>query len=148
LISTGQSPDESYFGDASTSGGDVFFFTRQSLVSQDQDNNVDVYDAREHGGLASQNAVATSPCVSERCRGSSSTAPAFEVPSSVTLSGSGNLGPPVLKTRGEGTDARAKALAAALKACARKPKSKRAPCRARARRKYGTKAKKSNGRGS
>ena len=33
----------------------MFFFTRQSLVSQDHDDNVDVYDAREDGGMAGQN---------------------------------------------------------------------------------------------
>ena len=37
LISSGHSPDPSYFADASESGDDVFFFTSQPLVREDQD---------------------------------------------------------------------------------------------------------------
>src|ERR1700735_1439192 len=44
LISTGQSTNPSYFGDASENGSDVFFFTRGSLVGQDRDDNADIYD--------------------------------------------------------------------------------------------------------
>jgi hypothetical protein len=55
LISTGKSPDASYFADASASGDDVFFFTRSALVGSDTDSLRDVYDARVGGGLASQN---------------------------------------------------------------------------------------------
>ena len=53
LISTGQSTSPSYFGDASENGEDVFFFTRQSLVGQDRDDSIDIYDAREDGGIES-----------------------------------------------------------------------------------------------
>ena len=45
LISSGSSPDESAFLDASETGGDVFFLTKASLVSQDLDTSLDVYDA-------------------------------------------------------------------------------------------------------
>ena len=55
LISTGESAEPSYFGDASANGDDVFFFTRQSLVGQDRDENYDIYDARIDGGIAAQN---------------------------------------------------------------------------------------------
>jgi hypothetical protein len=93
LISTGQSTSASYFGDASENGSDVLFFTRQSLVAQDQDNNVDVYDAREDGGFESQNEAPVSQCSGEGCRGVSVSSPAFGAPSSTTLSGSGNVAP-------------------------------------------------------
>ena len=46
LISTGKSNYPSLFADASVSGDDVFFFTRQRLVGQDKDELQDVYDAR------------------------------------------------------------------------------------------------------
>ena len=46
LISSGSSSEQSYFGDASANGNDVFFFTRQPLAVTDTDNNVDIYDAR------------------------------------------------------------------------------------------------------
>jgi hypothetical protein len=151
LISTGHSPYPSLFGDASVSGEDVFFFTRQSLVAQDQDDNVDVYDAREDGGLSSQNEVPVSPCGGEGCRGSSAPTPVFGTPSSVTFSGAGNLAPPaeepkpVVKPKPEPkTLTRAQQLTAALKACNKRPKRQRARCEAQAHKRYGTKAKKSD----
>jgi hypothetical protein len=93
LISTGRSAGESYFGDASADGSSVFFFTRQPLVVQDQDNNADVYDARVDGGVAAQSAVPTPPCASEACHGTPPPPPAMGTPSSSTFSGSGNLSP-------------------------------------------------------
>jgi hypothetical protein len=93
LISTGQSTSESYFGDASADGSNVYFFTRQPLVGQDKDNNVDIYDARENGGIANQNAGAPSPCIGEACRSASESLPSFNLPSSVIFSGSGNVLP-------------------------------------------------------
>jgi hypothetical protein len=97
LLSNGQSSSGAYFGDASENGEDVFFFTRQSLVGQDRDANVDVYDAREGGGIGAQNPVPPSPaCVGEAaCRDSESVSgPVFGAPSSATFSGAGNLAPP------------------------------------------------------
>ncbi len=95
LISTGQSSDVSYFGDASTDGGDVFFFTRQALVSQDRDENADVYDARVDGGIAAQNPTPPpEPCENEACRGALGSPPTLTVPSSAMFSGVGNLAPP------------------------------------------------------
>jgi len=70
LVSSGSSPSPSYFGDASLDGNDVFFFTSQSLVKQDQDELVDVYDARVGGGIAAQEQEAPIPCTGEQCLGS------------------------------------------------------------------------------
>src|SRR3984957_508440 len=47
LISSGTSPEESAFLDASETGGDVFFLTLAKLAPQDYDNALDVYDAHE-----------------------------------------------------------------------------------------------------
>jgi hypothetical protein len=93
LISTGQSAQQSYFGDASADGSSVFFFTRQSLVSQDQDDNQDIYDARVGGGMAAQNPLPPTPCTGDACRGGGETPPTFGTPPSVSLSGEGNLTP-------------------------------------------------------
>jgi hypothetical protein len=153
LISGGQSPQHSYFGDASASGNNVFFFTRQSLVSQDQDNNADLYDARVDGGILTQNPPPPSvPCSEEvACRSGSSSVPSvFGSPSSTTFSGSGNLLPqappgPSVKHVKTAAQIRAEKLAKALKACGSKPKSRRRRCEATARKRYGaskTKAKK------
>lgn len=103
-ISTGQSAQPSYFGDASADGGDVFFFTRQPLVGQDRDLNVDIYDARVGGGIAAQNPLPPpAPCAGETCRVVSAAPPVFGVPSSATIAGDGNLIPmeskPVVKPK-------------------------------------------------
>jgi hypothetical protein len=146
LISTGQSTSESYFGDASATGEDVFFFTRQSLVAQDQDDNMDVYDARVDGGLASQNIVPIATCGNEaECLGAVGTAPVFGAPSSATFSGAGNLAPPTevkpaVKPKAKPLTRKQK-LAAALRACKKKPKKRRAGCVASARKRYGAKSK-------
>ena len=46
LLSSGESPRESAFLDASIDGNNVFFLTPQALVSTDLDTVTDVYDAR------------------------------------------------------------------------------------------------------
>jgi hypothetical protein len=50
LISSGQSPADSYFADADPEGHDVFIRTASSLLPQDP-GLIDLYDAREEGGL-------------------------------------------------------------------------------------------------
>ncbi len=99
LISTGESGDQSYFGDASADGNDVFFFTRQSLVGQDQDENDDLYDARVDGGIAAQNPPPPASCTGEGCLGPVDPAPVFDAPSSTTFSETGNLKPPPTKPK-------------------------------------------------
>jgi NHL repeat/WD40-like Beta Propeller Repeat len=97
LISTGQSDGESYFLDASPSGDDVFFTTRQQLVAQDQDDLIDLYDARVGGGFPyTQPAV---PCAGEGCRPAPSQPPLFGSPSSSTFFGQGNLAPAAPATK-------------------------------------------------
>jgi hypothetical protein len=93
LISTGQSAQPSYFGDASANGDDVFFFTRQSLVGQDRDENYDVYDARVDGGIAAQNPLPPVGCTGEGCLGPVGSSPVFDAPASATITGEGNLAP-------------------------------------------------------
>ena len=52
LISTGVSPFDSSLLSASADGTDAFFFTRDSLVPQDENGTLaKVYDAREEGGF-------------------------------------------------------------------------------------------------
>jgi hypothetical protein len=83
LLSTGTSPDPSYFGDASASGDVAFVFTGQQLVPGDVDRLYDVYAVSVGGGLASQNQPPPpEPCVAGACRGEGST------PSSIPSAGS------------------------------------------------------------
>jgi hypothetical protein len=98
LISTGQSSSESYLGDADLTGNNIFFFTRQPLVSQDVDFNVDVYDARVDGGLAEQNAQSSASCsTGEACRDESTSLPVLGAPASVVFPAEGDiLRPPIV----------------------------------------------------
>jgi hypothetical protein len=94
LISTGKSEYPSLFADASASGNDVFFFTRDRLVGQDKDELQDVYDARVGGGLPSQNPVSVVPCeAAESCHGPAQTPPAESSPATPTFAGPQNPKP-------------------------------------------------------
>jgi hypothetical protein len=120
LISTGQSASDSYFGDASMEGEDVFFFARQPLVAQDEDYNDDIYDARVDGGIAEQNSTPQAPCSSEEsCAGPAQPPPALVTPTSAIFAGSGNLLPAI---RAAAAEAKKKAK----KTASRQPKGKRA----------------------
>ena len=95
LISTGTSSTESVLLDASESGNDVFFLTRQKLVPQDtQEEARGIYDARVDGGFPTPSAPP--PCTTaDSCRSASPPQPSiFGAPSSATFSGAGNLAPP------------------------------------------------------
>jgi hypothetical protein len=99
LISSPQSTEPSYFGDADEDGSDVFFFTSQRLVGQDRDELQDVYDARIGGGIADQNPTEVIPCEGEEaCRETAPAPPVAGSPGSSTFSGPGNPTPSKPKT--------------------------------------------------
>jgi hypothetical protein len=91
LISSGTAHAKSFFGDASASGEDAYFFTRQSLIGQDADVNFDVYDARAGGGIPAQNPSVTH-CEGEGCKPPPSSTPVVGAPGSSTLTGLGSIG--------------------------------------------------------
>jgi hypothetical protein len=92
LISSGTSSEPSYFAEASADGSDLFLFTRQPLVGQDEDELVDLYDAREGGGIAAQNQTEQqAPCVGEACHPAQAQPPAQGPTASETFSGPGNV---------------------------------------------------------
>jgi hypothetical protein len=100
LISTGKSDDASYLADASASGDDVFFFTRERLAAQDKDSLRDVYDARVGGGLASQNQPPPQvPCEGEACKAGATPPPVQGSPATPLFSGPGNQKPHHKKTK-------------------------------------------------
>ena len=88
LISSGASNLDSELLDASPSGRDVFFSTVSSLVSQDP-GLIDVYDAREGGGLPPP-AEPPAPCEGEACQPRPQ-APNDPTPASAGTSGPGNV---------------------------------------------------------
>lgn len=89
LISGAEGGGEAVFLDASASGNDVFFATREQLVSTDVDELVDVYDARVDGGLPAP--VIQLPCQGSVCQGSPAQPPLLTTPISSLFIGSGDL---------------------------------------------------------
>jgi hypothetical protein len=140
LLSSGESPQESAFLDASVSGDDVFFVTAARLAPQDFDESFDVYDARVCSDVSpclSSSPAGSPPCETpESCKSAPSAPFTFGASATSSVAGEGNLtaAPPATTT----APTRAQALAKALKQCRKmKQKRKRAVCESRARRKYG-----------
>jgi hypothetical protein len=120
LISTGRSPQASFFADASASGRDVFISTAvPGLVRQDQDDLFDIFDAREGGGLAAQSQPPPPFCESgEACQGAAGQPPAFQTPGSTSFKGPGNPKP-------KATCPKPKKGAKAKKGCGKKQHKKK-----------------------
>jgi hypothetical protein len=149
LISDGHDTqrDHEFFGPqligTDESGQDVFFTTADSLVPQDSDTHVDVYDARIDGGFPGP--VAPAACEGDTCQEASNPPPLPPFPDSMATEG-GNLASTVTKPTVRSLT-RAQKLATALKVCrAKHNKHERAGCEAQARKKYGAhpKAKKAS----
>jgi hypothetical protein len=88
LISSGQSPSDSEFADASPGGSDVFIRTSSSLLPQDP-GQVDLYDARIGGGLP-QRVGPPAACEGEACQGPLAP-PNDPTPASSAFEGAGNV---------------------------------------------------------
>jgi hypothetical protein len=138
LISSGTSPEESGFLDASETGGDVFFLTAAKLAPQDFDTSLDVYDAHECSSSSPCLPVpAAQPpsCTTASCRAAPTPQPGiFGAPASATFSGVGNLTPASLPAVKPLTNAQK--LAKALGSCRRKyrrSRKRRAACERQAR---------------
>jgi hypothetical protein len=94
LISTGQSPRNSFLLDSSENGDDVFFATAQGLVPGDTDDGYDIYDARIPQPGDTPPPAAT-PCEGATCQGAANAGPSVTPPVSASFSGAGNLVPEV-----------------------------------------------------
>ncbi len=140
LLSSGTDLSPSYFMDASSSGSDAFFTTRQQLVGWDKDQNYDLYDARIDGGLPEPPSVLPG-CAGSSCQGSLSGTPALSVPGSFAFTSAGNLAATSLTNKSVGLTSRQK-LARALRACKKRSTQSRKRCEARARKQYAGKASK------
>ncbi len=93
LLSGGQSSDNSYLIDASSSGDDVFFVSRGQLAMADRGDDDVLYDARV-GGVQSVATGATG-------RGVPPSPPIFATPATVTFNGIGDFPQLVATTRCE-----------------------------------------------
>jgi hypothetical protein len=150
LVSSGSSPEESAFMDASETGGDVFFITQAKLVSEDFDNALDVYDAREctaESACYPQVPAAPPECTTgDACKVAPTPQPSIFGPTpSATFSGVGNISSSVSTVTARSLT-RAQKLARALKGCkTERVRARRTKCERKARKQYGPPAKKSGG---
>jgi DNA-binding beta-propeller fold protein YncE len=92
LISTGHGAYDSGFFSVDESGGNVFFSTRNRLLPADKDELVDLYDAREGGGIAAETETERPECQGEACQHPVEP-PIDSTPGSLTYQGPGNEAP-------------------------------------------------------
>jgi hypothetical protein len=136
LISSGVSQEDSFSGDTSARGNDVFFSTGEGLMPGDKDEGYDLYDARipRPGDQLAPSAV---PCEGSVCQGSPSVPQLLAPPASVAFDGPGDATPPPSSHKAPKSLTQRQKLARALKACKhRKDASKRARCRREAHKRY------------
>jgi hypothetical protein len=88
LISSGKSPEDSEFIDASQDGRDVFFITFSTLLEEDS-GLADLYDARAGGGFAPK-AGPRPACEGEACQ-TPPAPPNDPTPGSSSFGGAGNV---------------------------------------------------------
>jgi hypothetical protein len=94
LISSGRSDDDAYMADNSDDGRDVFFTTRDPLVSSDVDGQIlDLYDARVGGGFP-EPPTSGPGCSDDGCQGPVPARPTLPSIGSSAASGHGSLEPP------------------------------------------------------
>jgi hypothetical protein len=158
LISSGVASGASVFVDASGTGADAFFTTRERLVGRDVDTAVDIYDAHVCSGPGDCPSEAEAPpacTTADACRAAPAPQPSiFGPPSSATFSGQGNAAsPPSRPPAKTAAQIRAEKLKRALASCRHRYKrhrQRRAACEKQARRAYGAphKAKKAKRAGS
>jgi hypothetical protein len=94
-ISSSASSAADVFLDASPSGNDVFFATYDRLTSGDQDNLMDIYDARVGGGFPPVPAPPT-PCAAGACQAHGAP-PSLPTLASTLSIGAGNLPAPATR---------------------------------------------------
>jgi hypothetical protein len=90
LISTGAGANDSNLLAVDESGKNVFFTTRERLVISDIDELIDVYDAREGGGIAAETETTRPECQGEACQPSPAP-PNDPTPASAGFRGAGNV---------------------------------------------------------
>ncbi|HEX5308635.1 MAG TPA: hypothetical protein VFW38_06090 [Solirubrobacteraceae bacterium] len=136
LISPGTGTVDSNFLAMDETGRNVFFTSRERLVPQDKDELIDVYDAREDGGFASQTETQRSECQGEACQNTPAP-PTFTTPGSTTFSGVGNLLQPLptpTTSKHKAVSTVKQRRAKALRECrGQRSKRKRTVCEKRAR---------------
>ena len=90
LISAGHEPVDSNFLAADQTGKNIFFTTRDQLVLKDRDDLIDLYVAREDGGIPAETETARGECQGEACQ-PPAVVPNDPTPASSSFEGRGNV---------------------------------------------------------
>jgi hypothetical protein len=91
LISIGTGDRDAFFGDATLSGDDVYFTTRQRLSGWDRDENIDLYVARSAGSAFPEPLpIRDGSCDGSACQGTPRDPARFHLPGSAIFSGPGD----------------------------------------------------------
>jgi hypothetical protein len=90
LISAGNEPVDSNFLAMDPSGANVFFTSRDQLSPKDRDDLIDLYDAREFGGIAAETETTRPECQGEACQPAPNP-PNDLTPASSSFQGAGNV---------------------------------------------------------
>jgi hypothetical protein len=90
LISAGHEAADSNLLAVDQTGKNVFFTTRDRLAQKDKDDLIDLYDAREDGGIPAETEVARGECQGEACVAALSP-PNDPTPGSSSFDGPGNV---------------------------------------------------------
>ena len=146
LISAGTGTADSNLIAVDENGANVFFDTRDQLTLKDKDELLDVYDAREGGGIPGETEVARAECQGDSCQAVVSL-PSYQTPGSFSFAGAGNalvpsvpFVPPVSSKAKAKSLTRAQKLAQALKSCHKdKSRFRRVSCEKQARKRFGPK---------
>jgi len=90
LISAGREAVDSNLLAIDATGKNVFFTTRDPLLQRDRDELIDLYVAREDGGIAAETETTRSECQGETCQ-PAAFAPNDPTPGSSSFKGTGNV---------------------------------------------------------
>ncbi len=93
LISPGNAPIDAIYADVSPDDSNVFFTTAQKLVGRDNDESIDIYDARVNGGLPAQSPPPPLECLRDDCKATPNAGPELPFGGSEALSGPENVKP-------------------------------------------------------
>ncbi|HEV3045861.1 MAG TPA: hypothetical protein VGY13_00730 [Solirubrobacteraceae bacterium] len=133
LISGAAGGMRAVFLDASASGDDVFFATREDLTPASTGELLKVYDARVNGGFPAS-ATTTASCPGAACLSGAEPPPTFPAPLSESFIGAGNQQP---ARAAAASPTREQLLKRALARCRKLARRKRrAQCVSSARRRY------------
>jgi hypothetical protein len=104
--SPGHRPFDAILGHISADGNDGYFTTQQKLVGRDNDDSIDVYDARVNGGLPAQSPPPPQECLRDDCKATPGAGPELPFGGSEALSGPENVKPKTHKKCGKGKRAK------------------------------------------